>query len=130
MGPASLPSQHSQSVETVASSKDSLSSKTEKAEDSPVEEKVSSASSKTSSKSSKRPISRKSITPTNSFVGARSPSGSTNGKTIENDDQHQSLEAKSSWMNTGAYEYSPGYYDENGEWIEQSGYYDENGDWV
>ena len=30
----------------------------------------------------------------------------------------------------GAYEYSPGYYDDNGEWVDQSGYYDENGDWV
>ena len=116
---------------TETSSKDSLSSKSAAA-DSPIEEKVSSASSKTSSKSSKRPISRKSITPTNSLAGARSPSGSANGKANENDNQepHQTLEGKSSWMNTGAYEYSPGYYDENSEWIEQSGYYDENGDWV
>ena len=119
---------------TETSSKDSISSKSAAADSVTItEDKPSSESSKTSSKSSKRAISRKSITPTN----ARSPSGSTNGKATfavaasdNPEQQHAPLEATSSWMNTGAYEYSPGYYDENGEWVEQSGFYDENGDWV
>ncbi|XP_071749708.1 uncharacterized protein [Lepeophtheirus salmonis] len=43
----------------------------------------------------------------------------TTGEVVEENTEYQEEE-----------EFTNGYYDENGEWIESTGYYDENGDWV